>query len=296
MRANAILLLAVAILLLAPEVAEAKDFPESVLSVDPLAAAAHPGIPAGIGGAFEYSNYLFAHDDVDSFYLHSSLSPVFFDSGGAFALGAIYETVLMCGPVGTGQTAANVAAFWMNAVQFEYGLYAGVRLPGTTGLHLLAEYARTSQHPLHSGNIYSYSEVSADILMLGLSLPRFEPGPVELRSYLRLGYRDLFDFWQSTLPKPRVSWICKPAVEARLPLREPFCLVARAYPELFIDRYKRALDANFFGEAGIALARGIYDDELLLTFYGTKDSDMLKDGPHPTFEAGLVFRFAVSRL
>ena len=128
MRANPVLFVAAA-LFLAPAAASAKDFPEALLAVDPLAAAARPGIPAGMGGAFEYGNYLFAHDYVDSFYLRSSLSPVIFDGGSDFALGALYETDLLCGPVGAGQTAANIAAFWMNAVQFEYGLYASLAMP-----------------------------------------------------------------------------------------------------------------------------------------------------------------------
>jgi hypothetical protein len=295
MRASLVLFVAAALFLPAAG-ASAKDFPEALLAVDPLAAATRPGMPAGMGGAFDYGNYLFAHDDVDSFYLRSSLSPVIFDADGAFALGALYETDLLCGPVGAGQTAANVAAFWMNAVQFEYGLYASARLPFRTEMHLLAEYSRTSQHPLHSGNIYTYSEVTADILMLGLSLPRLEAGPVSLRSYLRLGYRNLMPFWQSSLPQPRVSWIAKPAVEAKYPIGGGLGLVARCDPEVFIDRYARTLDANLFGEAGIAIADGAYDDELLLTFYATRDSDLLKDEAHPSFEAGIAFRFAASRL
>jgi hypothetical protein len=73
--------------LLMPKAATAKDFPESVLAVDPLAAASNRGIPAGLGGAFEYGNYLLAHDDVDSFYLRTSLTPVIFTVGDDFALG-----------------------------------------------------------------------------------------------------------------------------------------------------------------------------------------------------------------
>jgi hypothetical protein len=289
-------LAAAALCALFPARASAKDFPEAVLAADPLAAAQLRGFPAGLGGAFEYGNYLIAHDDVDSFFLRASLSPVFFTVGDGFALGALYETDLLCGPVGAGQTAANVAAFWMNAVQFEYGLYASAALPGAAGLHALAEYSRTSQHPLHSGNSYTYSQVTADILMLGLSLPEFELGPVSARAYLRLGYRNLMPFWQSTLPQPRVSWVAKPAIEARLPLRGKLSLVARSHPEIFIDRFADKLDANFFGEAGVAFADGATDDELVLSLYATHDSDMLDGAAHPTFEAGLVFRFAVSRL
>jgi hypothetical protein len=138
--------------------------------------------------------------------------------------------------------------------------------------------------------------VSADIFMCGIALPDYVIGPVATRSYLRLGYRNLLPFWQSSLPQPRVSWVCKPTIEAKLPLGGDYALVARTNPEIFIDRYTHELDANFFGEAGIAIAKGNYDDELLLTFYASRDSDMLDGIAHPTFEAGLAFRFSGSRL
>jgi hypothetical protein len=296
----AALLLALA----SPRQASAKDFPESIKAADPLTAIGEKGedaaggfvAPAGMGGAFEYGNYFLAHDEADSFFLRASLNPVFFRAGESFALGGLYETDLLCGPVGEGQAAANIAAFWMNAVQFEYGLYASACVSRELGLHLLAEYSRSSQHPLRSDNYYSYSEVTADILSLGLCVPELELGPVSAGSYLRVGYRDLFGFWKSSLPLPRVSWFARAAVEAKLTLRKGLVLVGRAYPDLFVDRYKKKLDADFLVELGIALARGALDDELLLTCYGTRDSDLLADRAHPTFEAGVLFRFALSRL
>jgi hypothetical protein len=297
MRGKARFVLASLILLLAAAGAAAKDFPESFAAADPLAACREDGSPAGMGGAFEYGNYCIARDgEVDSFFLRSSLSPVLFASEKAFALGALYEVDLLCGPVGAGQTAANVADFWMNAVQFEYGLYASLRLPSSPELHLLAEYSRTSQHPLRSGNAYEYSQVTADILSLGLSLPSAELGEFAVRAYLRFGYRDLFGFWRSDLPRPRVSWIQRGAIEAKLPLKGRFFLVARGYPDLFVDRYERRLDGDFLAELGIALAKGDLDDEILLTCYGTRDTDLLLDEANPAFEAGIVCRLALSRL
>jgi hypothetical protein len=283
---------------LLPSALGAKDFPESTFAIDPAAFAREKGLPTGMGGSFEYGNYLFSHDDVDSFYLRSSLSPALLRLGDRFTLGGLYESVLMCGPVPSGDTAANIAAFWMNALQFEYGLYASYRLPGSLGLDLVAEYSRTSQHPMRP----AYSEVATDILMGGIALPRLELGPIEGLGYLRIGYRDLAAFWQSSLPKPRVSWVAKPALEARaaLPRAAPhgaelYC-VLRLYPELFIDRYTKALDANLFAEGGLALSKGRYDDELLLTLYSTKDSDLLRGEAHPAFEAGLSVKLAAERL
>jgi hypothetical protein len=286
-------------LLALPSLAPCKDFPEPVLAADSLAAASRPGLSPGMGASFEYGNYVAAHDDVDSFYFRLSASPVLLDVGEAFALGATFESVLMCGPIGPGETAVNAAAFWMNATQFEYGLYASSALPGLgrAGPHLLAEYSRTSQHPMRP----AYSEVSADILMLGLALPRLSLGPdrgagsTELLSYVRAGYRDLFAFWQSALPKPRVSWVLKPAAELQVRLTGALFAVARAYPELFIDRYTGGPDANLFAEAGLAVERGADSSELLFTVYETRDSDLLRAGPHPTFEAGLALRLSQDR-
>jgi hypothetical protein len=286
------LLLAIVLAAVGSSALSAKDFPLSLLVVDPLAAAWESGIPAGFGGSFEYGNYVFPHDDVDSFYLRSSISPVIAKVGENFALGGHYETDLFCGPVAEDETAANVAAFWMNAFQFAYGLYTAYRLPGPLDLDLLAEYSRSSQHPLRP----AYSQVAADILMCGLALPRLESGEMSASSYLRVGYRDLFSFWQSSLPKPRISWVMEPAAEVRYTLSRSLSLVARANPELFIDRYKNCFDANFFAEAGIALAKGELDDEFLFTLYSTHDSDLLLNVAHPTFEAGLSVRLAAFRL
>ena len=271
--------------------APCKDFPEPVLAADPLAASSGAGLPAGMGSSFEYGNYAFSHDDVDSFYFRLGASPVILDIGHSFALGAVYESVLMCGPVPSGDVAANVAGFWMNAVQFEYGLYASLALPLPGRPHLLGEYSRTSQHNLRS----QYSEVSADILVLGLALPRFSLGPADILSSLRAGNSSLFAFWRSTLPQPRISWFLKPAVEAELPLGGACALVVRAYPEIFIDRFSGLLDTNLFAEAGIALEKGQDSSEILFTLYATRDSDLLRGVAHPTFEAGLALRFSHDR-
>ena len=282
-------------LCLLPGRLSAKDFPDPVLAADPLGAASRGSLPAGMGGAFESGNYAFAHDDVDSFYFRLSSSPVFFDLSDSFALGGIFDSILMCGPVKAGTTAANIADFWMNAVQFQYGLYASAALPFPGGPRLLAEYSRTSQHPLRSPD-FTFSQVSADLLLLGVAAPAFALGPLRLRSSLRGGYSSLFAFWQSSLPQPRISWLLKLAAEAELPLRGACFLVARAYPELFLDRYSSALDADIFAEAGVVFAQALDSAEILLTLYQTRNSDLLEaPAVHPTFEAGLALRFSYDR-
>jgi hypothetical protein len=286
-----------AIMTIIPLRALCKDFPEPAAVADPLAVSPGPVLPAGFGAVFEYGNYLFAHDDIDSFYTRVGANPVLFNLGGRFALAGNYEAVLMCGPVPAGDTPANIAAFWMNAVQFEYGLYASLALGADAEgcLRLLAEYSRTSQHPLRP----AYSEVAADILMLGVAAPERSllHGAVELRvrGSLRSGWRGLFAFWESSLPQPRMSWTSKLAVEAELSLSGPLCVVARAYPEFFLDRYTNSIDANLFAEAGVSIGTALLRDEFLVTLYATRDSDMLDGAAHPAFEAGFALKLSTAR-
>lgn len=289
--------IAVVIALIAcPRLACAKIFPVPVAAADPLAAASRPGVPAGMDGAFEYGNYAFAHDDIDSFYFRLSASPVFFDLGNVFALGGNFESILMCGPVPASDTPVNIADFWMNAVQFQYGLYASLALPLPGRPHLLAEYSRTSQHDLRP----QYSQVSYDLLIGGVAPPEFSLGPVSLRTYVRAGYGSLLAFWQSSLPQPRISWLLMPSAEAELPLGA-VSVVARAYPDIFVDRYTKLIDADWFAEAGVALVKGGESTELLMTLYDTRDSELLVDPvtggriAHPTFEFGLAVRFSYDR-
>jgi hypothetical protein len=218
---------------------------------------------------------------------------VIFRLGEAFALGADFESILMCGPVPSGDTPATIAPFWMNAMQFQYGLYAAFALPTPGRPALLAEYSRTSQHPIAGRG--QYSQVTSDILSLGIAPPELGLGPVALRSSLRGGYSSLFAFWHSSIGQPRVSWFLRIAAEASLPLGGAIDMVARAYPEVFIDRYTKALDATYFAEAGIAFIKGMNSTECLFTLYQTRDSELLTSQAHPTFEAGFAIRFSVDR-
>lgn len=280
---------AVLALLLSLEPAHCKDFPESVLSVDPLAAA-------GMGASFEYCDYALSHDDVDSFFFRLSASPVICDFGDRVAIGASFESTLMSGPVPAGDSPATIAAFWMNAMQFEYGLYASVDLAGSgiEGCRILAEYSRTSQHPFSGRS--QYSQVTTDILMAGMAFPELSLGELRALSYIRAGYGQLFAFWKSSVADlPRVSWMLKPAIEARYALGRSCFAVARAYPQIFIDRFKGKLDADIYAEAGVAIGKGSNSEEFLFSLYATRDSGLLAKAAHPTFESGFSLRFSVDR-
>ena len=153
------------------------------MSIDGLSRPSRPGdgpfsVASAMGADLEYGDYALSHDDFDSFYLAVDANPVFFRIGERLALGCYFASILMCGPVPEEDTPANIAAFWMNSVQFEYGLRETVApfSGGRQGLHLTLEYARTSQHPLRP----LFSEVASDILRLGLTPPVFARGRVRI--------------------------------------------------------------------------------------------------------------------
>ncbi|MDP3176315.1 MAG: hypothetical protein Q8M76_00340, partial [Spirochaetaceae bacterium] len=203
-----------------------------------------------------------------------------------------FAAILMCCPVPAGVTPANIAAFWMNSVQFEYALRATIDpWPESARPHLLFEYGRYSQHPLRG----IFSEVTADILTAGLSLPPVKNGKLTLLSCLRAGYHDIFDFWQSSLGPPRASWILKPQAEIEFEAAPGFYLAARAYPSFFLDRHDDRWKADIAAEAGLSLGQDRTRMEFLFVLYGSEDSEILQDEEHATFEAGFAFRMATDR-
>ena len=291
----------------------AKDFPEPAPVLDGRLLVESPGptglsapagfsAPAGLGASFEYGNYVLAHDDFDSFYFALRADPVFAALGRTVTLSGSFAAILMCGPVPVGDTPANIAAFWMNSVQFEYALRATIDPWPETGLpesgrldaglpRLLLEYGRYSQHPLRG----LFSEVTADILTAGLSLPPMNMGRLSLLACLRAGYHDIFAFWQSSLGPPRASWILKPQAEVEFEAAPGLYMAARAYPSFFLDRYDGEWKAELAAEAGLSLGRDRTRMEFVFILYGSDDSEILRNKAHATFEAGFAFRTATDR-
>jgi hypothetical protein len=268
----------------------AKDFPESILAVDPLRASDKTGMAAGMGASLEYGNFTFAHDVWDLFYFRVEASPVIVNIRDIVAVGGRYESILFSGPVLPSEKAASIMEFTINAVQFEYGLYGALDLGpvGLHGAHLLAEYARTSQHPFRS----QFSQVSADILKAGISFAPIEYGRFRASPAFRAGFHDLFDFWNSPLPKPRTEWILMSMLELDLRIADGTDITARFYPELFRDRLAGSIDGVVHLESGLSLVRGAERLELLFTLYATGDSEMLKQTAHPALEMGLALRMS----
>ena len=173
--------LAATLLLAAAAQTAARDFPEPLELSDPWLAIAAGSLsridatpplllaPAAYGD-FAYHDYTFSDGPHDSFSLRTRVGgvPVAF---GPVALGLYWSSFLLVGPIEPTDDAASIAEWWMNAVQFEYGLIAAVHLPRPFR-SITLEYGRTSQHPLRSG----YSEISSDVVSAGVWLETLRVG------------------------------------------------------------------------------------------------------------------------
>jgi hypothetical protein len=283
------------LILLSGAPAYCKYFPEPLSVEDPLLAAADTGFPAGMSASLEYGDYAFDTNYIDDFYFRLGASPVIIANGDSFAIGVNFESILLCSIVPPEQNSASIAHFWMNAVQFQYGLNAAFAIPlsGTWRPDFLIEYSRASEHPFPSRD---YSPAATDILQLGLAFPAMRSDCFSATLGLDCGYHQLFDWiWQSGLPQPRISWILEPTIEAKYRLKAGLEAVGRVYPQFFIDRFSDSIAADIFAEAGIDVVKGGGRTEFLFTFYESQNSEILADEATPGLRAGFSIRFSDGR-
>lgn len=179
--------------------AGARDFSESPRAI--LLPDAYPdqGIAVAPGAWAEaaFTNNAFRDGEYDSFQIRSYVN--FGVLAGPRTLGTVfYGSYLLSGPVNEGAEPGSDRAPWlMNAVQFEYGVTLQHRIGGWT---VLAEYSRRSSHPLRQ----VFEDPAADILRVGLAPPEIERGPLAVSTLFRLGWVELYDYWNvTTIPDPR---------------------------------------------------------------------------------------------
>lgn len=253
-----------------------RDFHEPGRALDPF---------HGFYAKVEYNNHLFSSSDHDSFDLNTLVAATLWDWKEVLAVKLYYGSYLLVGPVAAGDTAPSIAAWWMNAVQFEYGLIGGFNLRnmGLPALRVTLEYGRTSQHPFRAG----YSEVATDILRGGVLFPQIEFNGFGLRSSLHAAYIDLFDMWQSVLPKPRTKFLINPCMELDLPLTSNLALYSETNIDFNILR-NGSIDVNWRSLAGLK-SGGL----LLYTgVYISPDSEEVKNTVTPVRLFGLGFRLS----
>ena len=261
-----------------------RDFPQPFEVADPLygSAPSESGwMPRGYTELI-YCTHLLRSSPEDSFDVRALSSFTLLDVDSRFALNLYWGGILLVGPLAEGETAATMMQWWMNANQFEYGLAAGA---GLGVLDLSFEYSRTSQHPWRG----DYSQVTTDALKWGLTLPELRAGLFEFDLRCFAGYVDLFDFWKSSVPKPRTIWIASPAARISLHAMPGISLFVRCQADLLLLR-GGGTDADLWAEFGIRTGRGTGRAEFYLDYFGSGDTEELDKGPAPSSLLGLGFR------
>lgn len=281
----------------------ARDWYEPLEVVNPLLLRSYEELVLVPGGFAEtiYTNQAFSDGTYDSFQINTRTGHTIVGSP-RFALSATYGAFLMNGPVSEGGTPGSRLQWLMNAVQFEYGFHFAWDIGP---LYLLWEYSRTSQHPIRD----EFSEVSSDLVKVGVAAPRLDLGPVRLYGFLRLGYSEIFDFWESKLEEPRTMWLAQPSIRifwpgvealhiARLGLfLEADAELAIARSARFHDRgelvgngaIKSGVRIHGIREGSPELTQGSLD--LYLDYYGSDNSEIRDDRKTPVQLFGYAIRF-----
>lgn len=278
-----------------------RDWYEPFEIINPLLLRDYESLEILPGGYVEtiYTNQAFADGMYDSFQINGRGGHTIIGSP-RFALSVSYGSYLMNGPVNEGGTPGSRLQWLMNAIQFEYGFFGAL---DAGPLYLLAEYGRTSQHPFRS----NFSEVSSDLIKVGLAAPPINLGEVELYALLRLGYSDIFDFWESRLEDPRTRWMAQPSFRLYWPGVELLGLLQTGLffegdGEIGIARTARFeesgdLVGNIALKGGVRV-RGLHTAggspgsiDLYLDYYGSDNSEIRDDRKTPVQLLGYAVRF-----
>jgi len=261
-----------------------RDFPQAFEVMDPLYGTEAGGntlLPRTYT-EIAYNNHLFVPGKDDSFNMGGLGSFTLLDLDSVFALNLYWGTYLLVGPVAADETPATVAEWWMSALQFEYGI---VSAWNCAEAHLSMEYARTSQHPWRR----AYSQVTTDALRLGITMGGMKWRAISTDLRLAVGYIDLFDFWQSSVPKPRTAWAASPAVRTEYRLTPGFSLFGKLQLDALVLR-EGGHDADFWAELGLEAGRGTGRLQFYLDYYHSNDSEELEQASSPAALFGLGFR------
>jgi hypothetical protein len=308
-------LIAVGILALVPNPAVARDFPEPPEIADPWLAVSQEQSPAtaaeagrkplllapAASGDIGYHDYALLDGPNDSFSVRSRMAGVPLVVGPV-ALGVYWSSYLLVGPIVATDDPASVAEWWMNAVQFEYGLIAATRLPEPFR-SATVEYGRTSQHPLRAG----FSEIASDVIRCSVWFMTFRPDRLfSQRSIINLGiavsWIDLYDFWGSDLLRPRTRVRAAVPYEVTLDLVETGAarlqLFAAGEPRLLVLRsaevqpgtdLQPGVQLELDAELGLRV-RGHARLDLALEIFTTRDSEQRRDEASPLTSLGFVIR------
>lgn len=217
--------------------------------------------------------------------------------GQRLAASLYWGTFLFVGPDHQDLDPASVFTWFMHSIQFEYGVLAGVSLPAPFD-SLVAEYGRTSQHPLLGG----YSEISSDIVRVSVWMEPVRVRALVLTGGLRGAFVDLLPGWQSVLAKPRTALLIEPVVELQTAAGPRAEFFARLYPRVHVTRtsgqwpwavVEPRVQYEIDAELGFRSV-GSTRVEILLDLYATPDSEQVRGAASPVLTAGVAVRFISS--
>ena len=111
--------------------------------------------------------------------------------------------------------------------------------------------------------------------------------------WITSGYVDLFDFWESSVPKPRTLWVISPGLWATFPLIEGLSLFSELNLDLLLLR-GGGIDANLWVQTGLMIGRGASRFQLFLEYVHSGDTEESVNGPTPVDLLGWGFRLLVN--
>ncbi len=207
-----------------------------------------------------------------------------------------YATFLFSGPVNPGDTPGADAARWMmNAIQFEYGVLGHYLLGDGPGWTLVGEFGRRSYHPVRGGG---WAEPAADILRGGIAPPVLTRGATSLEALFRVSWSDIYDFWGSDLPLPRVEYQFHHAYELRHRLVRRPRLLLDPFALVMVDTNllrSGSIDNDLTYEAGIAVSgSGGGALELYIGGYESRDTEQREERTALASLLGWGLRFSYS--
>ena len=264
------------------------DFPDPIEVLDPGTfpgkSTASPLFLPFTAGSLSYDHALLLHSPDELFQLRTSAFGTLIELG-TLSLGYRFDSFLLAGPVDSSESAASAAEFWLNAVQYEYGLHLACRL--SAGWSVLGEYSRLSLHPLRG----EFDETAYDILKLGLAPPLLELKAGRLESYLRVGHHSLFPFWESELSEYRVRYSVSPRMRLTGARGNRFYLDAE--PAMLVLR-DGDIGYEIYAESGLTIssAGGSFRPYLWLRF--NDDAELVANTTEGSRQIGLGFRLTTA--
>lgn len=235
-----------------------------------------------IGGMFLWEQSFHSDTQWDSFLFRTASWGTL--AGGPYGfLQYFFDSALLAGPLSPGENPAAVVGFWLNAVQFEYGLRG--TFPFSVDHQVYGEYSRRSLHPLRPG----YAQTSYDVLALGAEI-KILGGPMEAALHPRLSWLQMFPFWQSVLPTYRELIRGEIGWDAAVPGPGSLKWFAGGRKSLLYTR-SGTFGWEVYADAGLRLEGPQGRGELYGRLFFSDDTELLEKSPHRDFQAGAGLRF-----